>query len=235
MDINKILDVARKEIGTVESPSGSNRTRYGKWYGMDGNPWCAMFTSWVFDMAGYPLPKIQTGAPSGAAYCPYIEQYARKNKQWYSKPKPGDLALFSFGKNLAVHIGIVESVKGDKFTSIEGNTSVGNNSNGGAVMRRNRRVSQCRGFYRPNTLAKPAVGKNAYYRLIRLTTPYMEGHDIKEWQKQMTYFTNYQHLDVDGIYGPESEAACKDLQQKRNLDVDGIVGPNTWAESFERD
>lgn len=235
MDVKKILDVACSQIGITESPPGSNRQKYGVWYGMNGAPWCAMFCSWVFEKAGCPLPKIQTGAPSGAAYCPYIEQYARKYRQWQHTPRPGDLALFSFGKNLAVHIGIVETVQGDKFTCIEGNTGVDNDANGGAVMRRNRRISQCRGFYRPSVMKIQHTGKNAYYRLIRLTSPYMEGNDIKEWQKQMRYFTNYQHLEVDGIYGPESEAACRDLQAKRALDVDGIIGPNTWAESFQRD
>ena len=33
---------------------------------------------------------------------------------------------------------------------------------------------------------------------------------------------------VDGRYGPKSEAAVKQLQQRANLTVDGIVGPKTW-------
>lgn len=233
----KVLDTARKEIGVKESPAGSNRQKYGVWYGMNGVPWCAQFTSWIFHKAGYPLPKIQQGAPSGAAYCPYVEQYARKVGQWFKTPKPGDLALFHFGKNLAVHIGIVESVNGNSFTCIEGNTSTASNDNGGTVMRRNRNVSQCRGFYRPTFNGSAPVatgtGKDAYYRLIKLTNPYMEGEDIRAWQTQMNWF-QYK-LDVDGVYGPLCEAACKDLQFKRDLEIDGIVGPETWAETFQRD
>ena len=233
MSLDKILSVARGELGVKEKPSGSNRTKYGKWYGVDGQPWCAMYCSWVYDQAGCPLPVIQQGAPSGAAYCPYIESYAKKNSQWYHRPKPGDLALFSFGKRLSVHIGIVEKVtNGDRFVSIEGNTSLSSNDNGGCVMRRNRNIGQCRGFYRPKT--EPVkYGKDAYYRLIELKLPLMYGHDIKEWQKQMNYF-QYE-LEVDGYYGENSEDACKDLQKKRNLEVDGVVGPMTWKETFERD
>ena len=53
---NEILAVARKELGVKESPAGSNRTKYGAWYGLDGQPWCMMFVQWVFDQAGVELP-----------------------------------------------------------------------------------------------------------------------------------------------------------------------------------
>jgi peptidoglycan hydrolase-like protein with peptidoglycan-binding domain len=34
---------------------------------------------------------------------------------------------------------------------------------------------------------------------------------------------------VDGRYGPKSESAVKDLQQRFKITVDGVVGPDTWA------
>ncbi|MDF5717112.1 MAG: peptidoglycan-binding domain-containing protein [Rhizonema sp. NSF051] len=36
-------------------------------------------------------------------------------------------------------------------------------------------------------------------------------------------------LDVDGIFGPETEDTVKTFQQNHNLSVDGVVGPKTWA------
>jgi len=35
-------------------------------------------------------------------------------------------------------------------------------------------------------------------------------------------------VTVDGIFGPNTDAAVRAFQQQRNLVVDGIVGPNTW-------
>ena len=34
---------------------------------------------------------------------------------------------------------------------------------------------------------------------------------------------------VDGVFGPKTEAAVKDIQQSAGLVVDGVVEPLTWA------
>ncbi len=35
-------------------------------------------------------------------------------------------------------------------------------------------------------------------------------------------------VDADGVYGPQSKAACIAFQRDRGLKADGIVGPKTW-------
>ena len=161
----KVLEIARKEIGYSESPAGSNKTKYGKAYGMDGQPWCAMFVWWVFTQAG--CPELFFGGKK-SAYCPTIADYYILNKQTVSKSKgqAGDIVLFDWNKNnCSDHIGIIESRNSDgSYTCIEGNTSVGNNSNGGNVMRRTRYQSQiswiCRPKYTESSTVTPAPAAN---------------------------------------------------------------------------
>ena len=39
-------------------------------------------------------------------------------------------------------------------------------------------------------------------------------------------------VDVDGIFGDETESAVKLFQTRRGLDPDGVAGPLTWSELF---
>lgn len=153
-----ILTIAAREIGTKESPANSNRTKYGKEYGMDANPWCAMFLWWVFAQAD--ASKLYFGG-NKTAYTPTLADWYRKNGAWYSTPKVGDLVFFHNGTRIC-HVGLVESIQGGNITTIEGNTASGNDANGGMVMRRARSQVGTKNWYvagygRPFYDGKPSV------------------------------------------------------------------------------
>ncbi len=144
---NDILSVARKEVGTKESPPNSNRTKYGRWYGLDGYAWCMMFVQWVFAQCG-------AGAllPVKTASCTELMNAARKKGLWVTSGyQPGDVLIFDWERDgVPDHTGILEkALGGGKLQTIEGNTAVGNDSNGGEVMQRKREVSQVLGAVRP--------------------------------------------------------------------------------------
>ena len=54
-----------------------------------------------------------------------------------------------------------------------------------------------------------------------------QGSSVTELQKLLN--NNGYNLNVDGIFGSNTQAAVKDYQQKNGLAVDGIVGTNTWG------
>lgn len=136
--MNEIIRVAEKEIGQLEKPANSNKTTYGKWFGFDGVAWCGMFVSWVYFTAGFPLPKI--GFTKGFAGCQTAVAYFKKVGQLTNKPVEGDIVFFDWNKDGRYdHTGIfVKWLNENEFETIEGNTAIGNDSNGGQVMRRKR-------------------------------------------------------------------------------------------------
>ena len=54
-----------------------------------------------------------------------------------------------------------------------------------------------------------------------------QGSDVTDLQKLLNQ--NGYSLDVDGNFGPQTQAAVKDYQQKNNLTVDGVAGDQTWG------
>ena len=138
----RALAGARRHLGETESPSGSNHTPYGVWYGVDRQPWCAIFVTYCYEEEAGGSPSFKRG--SSYAYCPYVVSDARNNRNGLSvtsSPIPGDLVVYDWSYDGTFdHIGLFEAwtPASTAFTAIEGNTSVGNNSNGGEVMRRQR-------------------------------------------------------------------------------------------------
>jgi len=139
--MSKIVEIASAYLGTKESPKGSNKTKFGKWFGLDGSPWCGMFASLVYNEAGYPLGTIDF--KKGYASCQFALNHFKKQGEVIPKEKvqPGNLVIFDWdGNNQADHTGIfVRDLGNGSFETIEGNTAYGNDSNGGEVMLRTRK------------------------------------------------------------------------------------------------
>lgn len=148
------LAEAVTHLGVTEKPAGSNRTPFGPALGLpDGVPWCAEFVSYsLYVGAKYVLCDGFHGAgcyTKGCTYVPTVEAWLRATGMWVgrSQPQPGYVAIYNWNGGEPDHIGIVERyLGGGQFTAIEGNTAVGNDSNGGEVMRRTRYLTQVDGF-----------------------------------------------------------------------------------------
>jgi lysozyme len=61
-------------------------------------------------------------------------------------------------------------------------------------------------------------------------TPAVVGPAVKLWQERVT--ANGFAVNSDGVYGPQSKAACMAFQREHGLAVDGIVGQRTWEATF---
>lgn len=137
----KIVQFAKSEIGTVESPPNSNLQKYGEWAKLNGVAWCGLFVSYCFAKMGFPLPKIGFAFP-GFAGCQTAYAHFLNSKEITTTPEIGDIVLFDWNgdhryDHTGIFIGWIDEAKGI-FESIEGNTSISNDSNGGKVMIRQR-------------------------------------------------------------------------------------------------
>ena len=154
-----LLALARKELGVKEYPAGSNNVKYNTayygqevWDGKAGGkyPWCMVFQWWLFLEAG--APELFYGGKKTAS-CGTLMDFAKSHGQWVTGGyQPGDIAIMDFPGNKARtdHCGMVVTLLTDGVRTIEGNTGVGNDSNGGEVMERTRPLSVIIGAYRPH-------------------------------------------------------------------------------------
>lgn len=240
MTAQTIIKKAISQIGVKENPINSNKVKYNtEYYGriVSGGayPWCCAFVWWVFKECG--ASKLFYGGKK-TAYCPTVETYYKKQKQWYTtNPKVGDLVLFDFsGKGIAGHIGILEKINADgTYQVIEGNTSTTSNDNGGCVMRRIRKKSVIRGFARPsyetNTLTTETTAKGA--KTVNITLSILQkgskGNEVRALQSLLIAFGySCGRSGIDGDFGTATYNAVVNYQKDRRLSVDGIVGTNTW-------
>ena len=148
-----VVDAAKSQLNYRET--GNNDTIFGKWYGLNNNPWCAMFVSWCYDQAG-SVSKVAAQTKKGFASCDAgLKWFTKKNKIVpVGQAQAGDLVFFQFDKDAqADHVGICASNDGKGFLMVyEGNTSAdsrGSQSNGDGVFLKKRSYSLIMGVARP--------------------------------------------------------------------------------------
>ena len=57
---------------------------------------------------------------------------------------------------------------------------------------------------------------------------------VERLQFMLNFVGGTDDLDVDGVYGPNTEAGVRAFQSNENLTADGIVGRNTWSVLLRR-
>lgn len=146
------LNFLISKTGLKEHPAGSNRCVVSDWYGLIG-PWCAMTGMWAFDHVGNKTFTRANGHKYGWAYVPNIVADARRGVHGLTlthNPLPGHGVAYDWQSDkVADHWGTFErwiNRGAGTFYAREGNTAVGNDSNGGELMQRERSTSLVQAF-----------------------------------------------------------------------------------------
>lgn len=163
MSLSKVIEVASADLRYTEVPPGSNKTKYGEWYGINGVPWCVQAMAYWFNKAREF--KAFMGGDKTAS-CSQLLAWHKAHGNVVDKKdiQVGDLPILNFsGTSETQHIGIVTDVyKYGWFQTIEGNTSPGaegSQENGGCVALKTRSVNQVVAVIRPQY--KPELPEDA--------------------------------------------------------------------------
>lgn len=153
--MSKVLDLCAAEIGYTEGPN--NDTKFGKWYGLNHQPWCAMSASKMYFDAGLIKAVAAPTKKKGYASCDEWLKYLAKNGQLVpiGQAKAGDIVFFQFDEDAQPdHVGICKSNNTTlKYLQVyEGNTSsgkTGSQSNGDGYYLRKRTYATIMAVGRP--------------------------------------------------------------------------------------
>ena len=259
--IEKVILIAKNEEGYLEKKSNNqldaktanagsaNYTKYWRDIKPDyqGQPWCAAFISWCF-MKAFGLDnakKLLKHWPY--VYCPTLGKLFTRN----ANPKIGDVVIF-YHNGMFTHTGLVTAVIGDRFYTIEGNTSGASGiiANGGGVCAKSYLNSQMPGtkFCTPdysivsNAVNKPSDINKIPSNTIQTGEKYMFNPEtVKAGDKNTSVLLlqeilrargfkgkDKKELDLDWEAGDNTIYALKQYQKSRGLEADGICGTATW-------
>lgn len=244
---NKLVSTARAEVGYWEGANNYNKyaaepmiTRLYGW-NVQHQPWCCVFVNWCFITAfGYDLgSKLTYG---GTAACSNSAQLFKSAGAWSQFPQVGDQAFFyaSGGIN---HTGIVVSVDGSAFQTVEGNYS-----DKVSLVHHNTGANDVAGFGRPKWSLVESGKETAQEKPKEDQKE--EPKEDHDWTPRMLRQSNVFKPEVvvlqallnvrgfpcgtaDGYYGAKTATAVSRFQRFYGLEVDCICGNQTWKKLLE--
>jgi len=252
--IEKVILIAKNEIGYLEKKSNSqldsktansgsaNYTKY--WRDVkpsyQGQPWCACFVSWCF-MKAFGLNKAKKLLKHWPyVYCPTMSGLFTLN----ANPKVGDIVIFKHNDTFT-HTGLVTAVVGDRFYTIEGNTSGASGiiANGGGVCAKSYLNSQMPGtkFCTPDwkivngtSTNTSNTGGKKYMFTTEIVVAGSTGLSVLLLQEILVARKfkgkDGKELELDRSAGTNTIYALNAYKKSRGMKQDGICDAAVWKD-----
>jgi hypothetical protein len=234
---------AHSYLGVATGHGYDNANPFSADLGRPTESWCFDFVTDVFKRSGLPLPSMQPGCKTGAAYVPDGWNIAKARGA--TKPSwlglPADLGIFDWnGDGVPDHIEMVFRWSGGVLVTDGGNSGPG----GGVhehewsdpegrgnpvimgVIDTSRFVSFGATPLPPRPPVKPPI--TSPHRLLMLKSPWMTGSDVGQVQTALNHRYGAR-LRVDDTFGVQTRAAVLGFERRTwphdPHQWDGIVGP----------
>ena len=219
MSLEKVIALAKSQVGVFENPPNSNNVIYNtEYYGHPVNgswyPWCVTFLWWLFKESGETMAFFNGGK---TASCTTLMDLYKAEGSWYfANYIPGDIAIMSFNKSKTPqHCGLIIDYADEShsaYITIEGNTTPGASGaqdNGGSVAFKIRYPSQIIGVCRPK---------------------YTEVAPTKDWEKHYArdYISSLMEKNIltgypDGSFKPSQPVTRGEMAAALGKAVDYIL------------
>ena len=226
----RVLLIGKCYLGYHEG--NNNDTKFGDWYGMPNQPWCAMFVSYCMAKAGVSQETVKKFASCTAGWNWFKNRGETRSNSF--KPQRGDIIFFDWNPENGDgidHVGLVDRVENNKVYTVEGNHedqvnqySYDLNSNNiyGYVVPSytgNESIEEAKtdeNNERP-LIYKGMTNENVRYAQTKLIN---KGYSVGS-------------SGADGIFGAGTEQAVRQFQADNGLTADGMIGPATWKKLEE--
>jgi hypothetical protein len=227
-----MIGEARKHLGYRET--GTNDTKFNRWLGrIPGSPHEGFGYAWCHAFVSYCLWHSDNAdcGPRTAGCLAGVDWFKSKGR-FSQTPHVGDLVYY--GPNGGTHVELVIGVSPTGIQTIGGNTSGSVNGkafpNGDGVYEKPVKFQpRIFGYGHPlySSGAAPPGAPVAPGAPGTKVKPMTSIRSIKQQQEAVNALGHTPKLDVDGEWGPKTEAGVKWLQKKIGAGVDGEWGPTT--------
>lgn len=255
----KVIEVALAEVGYHEGANNYNKfaDELIDWYGwyIQNQPWCDIYIHGCFKKAyGIELASklLCEHIGSASASCAVsMKHFQDAGRFSFDNPQVGDQVFF--GPGGSSHTGLVISVNGNSFETVEGNTS-------DQVMKRSHSVGDgyTYGFGHPDyslvdefvdtsessiSSDPDKLADNTMFAIVCLAPELHKGDKgyYVQVMQMLLVLKGYapdntirKNGTADGEFGDGTETALNKFKAAKNLPSDGVCDPQTFAELFNK-
>ena len=213
----KFINYCLSQVGYKEGKNNDNK--YGVYFGMNNEPWCALFVSYCARMCDIPESIIPNYAGCGEGY-----RFFKNKGEIFKYPESGDIVFFkpTVSGATSSHTGVVVSVSEDYIKTVEGNAS--SNTDGVYLMTYSKNYNKFLGFARPAYIDSDNV--NVLYQTY--------DNNKRKWLPVVTNYNNSNIMGYAGNFGNSvGGIRCRLSDNSKVLIKSHLLGGNWLSEIDE--